>query len=480
MIIYPQETMDGIAELVKASTSVAYHIPAKPLQVIDERGKDRIHRSLAAANKDQPDLFYLDTILVTTGWNINKDIFDRKETWAARHTAEDKPFNLGHVQTDIIGHITDNFVVGESYKLVPDNSSLDDVPDKFHILTGAVIYKFWEDKDRMKTIATLIDEINTAAKWFVSMECLFSDFDYGLISSKGENKVIPRNEDSAFLTKHLVQYKGSGKYQDYSIGRVLKNITFSGKGLVETPANPESKILTDVRTFANLGYINLTSVPTEKKVNGDDIMSELETQLKVTVASLEKEKAELQQKVLDSGTKASAEKISDLTSKLEAADKKTKSDDEDKDKLEKKTKDMATELATLAEAKKKVEDELKVLAETVEATKREQVVKDREAKAVKAGASDEEAKAFAKANEVLSEEAYASMVEYASYKWKAATPTTTTTAPNPAAATTKVLETAQKPAGELTVASTEGQMETTILEAAEYVRASLNKHKKEK
>jgi hypothetical protein len=56
-------------------------------------------------------------------------------------------------------------------------------------------------------------------------------------------KVVARNETSAFLTKHLRVYGGKGEYEGHKIGRLLRNISFSGKGLVNKPANPRSIIL---------------------------------------------------------------------------------------------------------------------------------------------------------------------------------------------------------------------------------------------
>jgi uncharacterized coiled-coil protein SlyX len=56
-------------------------------------------------------------------------------------------------------------------------------------------------------------------------------------------KVVARNETSAFLTKHLRVYGGKGEYEGYKVGRLLRNISFSGKGLVNKPANPRSIIL---------------------------------------------------------------------------------------------------------------------------------------------------------------------------------------------------------------------------------------------
>ena len=75
------------------------------------------------------------------------------------------------------------------------------------------------------------------------MECLFPNFDYALTAPDGSTKVVSRDEASAFLTKHLRSYGGSGEYQNYRVGRLLRNLSFSGKGLVSKPANPRSVIL---------------------------------------------------------------------------------------------------------------------------------------------------------------------------------------------------------------------------------------------
>ena len=75
------------------------------------------------------------------------------------------------------------------------------------------------------------------------MECYFKNFDYGLRNAAtGEFKVLARKEDTSYLTKHLRAYGGTGEHEGYTIGRVLRDITFSGKGFVDKPANSDSII----------------------------------------------------------------------------------------------------------------------------------------------------------------------------------------------------------------------------------------------
>lgn len=393
--VYAAEKKDGLAELVRANASVAYTMPARVLPPENqEKVKAYLEGFSSATNKGQFDLFYLDTILVTTGWNKNDDIFLKEPTWAARHTAEDKPFNFGHNQLEIIGHITANSVVDEEYKTVADDSVLEDVPDKFHILTPSVIYKTWADKDQQKKIDKIVAEI-LEDKWYVSMECLFKGFGYGLTTAKGEQKLIARSEETAFLTKHLRSYGGTGQYQDYKIGRALMNITFSGKGLVENPANPESIIFNNVATFrttfGNMGYINssdrnVNPVGETSMADTSDKNVDLQKALDLAHSTIAKLNEKLEQRETQAA-KASEEKINSLTAAVEDEKKKAKkAEDDTKAALE----SVDSVKKELAEVKKELED-TKAASDsekkTFEAYKKKAKVKA-------AGASDEEVNAF--------------------------------------------------------------------------------------
>ena len=246
MHIFKQEIKDGVAQLVQSSASIAYCMPA----VISS---DNLSSSVAfsdkvkaqSANPQQIDLYYIKSVLVSTGWNKNDDVFTTQATWDARDTPEDKQFNLMHNENDIIGHITGSYIVDRDGNPVGDDTQ----PDDFDIITEAVLYNSWtepENRQRMNQILAEIEE----GKWFVSMECLFAGFDYALLDESGDAKLLERNEGSAFLTKHLRAYGGDGEYEGYKIGRSLRDISFSGKGLVSKPANPRSIILDSSRAFS--------------------------------------------------------------------------------------------------------------------------------------------------------------------------------------------------------------------------------------
>ena len=77
---------------------------------------------MVAENKDQIDLHYLESVLVSTGWNKNDDVFTVGATWEARNTPEDKQFNFMHDENDIIGHITGSYVLNKDGKKIEASS----------------------------------------------------------------------------------------------------------------------------------------------------------------------------------------------------------------------------------------------------------------------------------------------------------------------------------------------------------------------
>jgi hypothetical protein len=302
--VYKAEAEDGLYEAItsKDSCAILAHCPI----LLDNKVTSSVRafneaylEKTTANKKDQFDLHQIYTILATTGWNKNDDVFDRQEMWNARHTAEDKPFNRGHDPNNIIGHITGNAVVDENYELVQNDSEFDSLPNKFHILTSAVIYKHVSSRDEDLTLKTkgLLQEI-AEGDWYVSMEALFSNFDYALIDTSGHSTVVARNEETAFLTKHLRSYGGAGEYNGNRVGRIMRNLTFSGKGLVDNPGNPESIIFRDedIRVFEGVAEIqsdmNLLVTSSSK---GDSSMSDNNEQVRGLESQVEKLEARLKE-----------------------------------------------------------------------------------------------------------------------------------------------------------------------------------------
>ena len=275
---YAREIEDGLADAIQSSTSIAYQSIAQPYQP-SQADIDRAEfLAKANSNPDQIDLYYLNSVLVSTGWNGNDDVFDHKETWAARNTPEDKPFNYMHDESDILGHITGNCVISDGKVVMADQEP----PTQFDIITSAVLYTGWSDEEKADRISKLISEIEQD-KWFVSMECLFAGFDYAVVTPEGENSTIQRDETSAWLTKHLRAYGGMGEYEGYKVGRLLKNISFSGKGLVSKPANPASIILKkDVNPFESKASYSIqeTSIRENSDMANDNLLEQQVEELK--------------------------------------------------------------------------------------------------------------------------------------------------------------------------------------------------------
>ena len=241
MHIFDQEKIDGLEAQLSSSASISYACIAEPIEHKSEDIKKNIH-SLASFSDD--DLYYVQSILVSSSWNKNDDIFDKKEVWIAKNTPEDKPTNLEHDENIIIGHITSNWPITEEGILIDENTEVEDLPEKYHILTGSVIYKSFTNPELKDRSEKLIAEIQDGTK-YVSMECFFKGFDYGLIEKNtGTYKILSRNNETAYLSKYLRSYGGLGEHENYKIGRVLRNITFSGKGFVDRPANQDSIIFT--------------------------------------------------------------------------------------------------------------------------------------------------------------------------------------------------------------------------------------------
>ena len=315
MKLYKQEIADGVADLVQSNASIAFCSPAL---ISNPSEQEELENKIKASssNPDQIDLYYIKSVLVSTGWNKNDDVFNADATWAARDTPVDKQFNLMHNENNIIGHITGSYVVDGQGSKVDDTQ-----PDNFDIITEAVLYNSWtesENRERMKQIFAEIEE----GKWFVSMECLFAGFDYALLDESGGAKLLERNEGSAFLTKHLRAYGGTGEYEGYKLGRSLRDISFSGKGLVSKPANPRSVILDSSRAFSlNSNTSILTSFP-----EGDNDMSDtnlLEKQLaemKSELASAKEENVALREEVEATSAKEQGAAVAKLEETLAAKD----------------------------------------------------------------------------------------------------------------------------------------------------------------
>jgi len=200
---------------------------------------------LAFPDEKQQDLQYIRSILVSAGTNKNGAHFLPSEMLKAHNTVVNKAIDIEHEESKVIGHIYecaflhkngdsfDPMAIIKEYEAAGRN--LDENLDT-DIAVAGVIHKM-----RFPEIA---DEIS-AGEWKVSMECYFRDFDIRI-----GNSIISRNEamalgyDPDLLVRGFVKLKaGSKELGMHHVARVLRDITFSGMGIVKNPANPHSIIL---------------------------------------------------------------------------------------------------------------------------------------------------------------------------------------------------------------------------------------------
>jgi len=332
--IFKYETKDGIAEVVRSSGLLVFASAVTEVTLNDAE-EDKLKQMLEAnadANPNQFDLFYLESVLASVGWNSNDDVFDPKEIWAARNTPIDKQFNYMHDETDIIGHLTSSKIVDFNGNVITSEEAL---PDQFDIVVGSVLYRKWSDEQLQARMNKIIAEISDG-KWCVSMECLFRNFDYAIITPNGEHKVLARNDESSFLTKHLRIYGGTGEFDGNKIGRLLRGFSFSGKGLVDNPANPRSKITNYNDRSEISSFIGAAATVEELEISNvqENFMSITQEQYDAIKAELEALKASKvieAQKELDDAKTAIAElekQVETLTSELEASKEVANAKDE--------------------------------------------------------------------------------------------------------------------------------------------------------
>jgi hypothetical protein len=289
------------------------------------------------------------------------------------------------------------------------------------------------------------------------MECFFKGFDYGLLNkSTGEFKVLARNSETAFLTKFLRAYGGLGEHDNYKIGRVLRNITFSGKGFVDKPANPDSIIFTKdsfmknsisnlTENFANLsniGVSNIQSTPNVENMimssneNTTDVVPEtaetapvvanetvapapetvvepeaiVDTTESSEVVSLQNRIAELESQV------AQQLEIIEAAKKVAEDHEEDEEDDEEEKMKEEAAKKMKEEMAKKDEEMKKVKSELNAALEAIagykmkeeEMAKKEKKMK-RKASLIENGVDADSAETVVEKFESMADDAFEAM-----------------------------------------------------------------------
>jgi hypothetical protein len=212
-----------------------------------------------------PDMLFFSGIFVSSGENLNKAFFLPSELVKSHTTINNKALDIEHDETQIVGHIYSSAFIdrhGNKLSIATLQDMKQDELEKMDIdvMIAGIIYK-----SRFPELATEIKE----NKWKLSMETYFQDYDVkigDLILSKKEAEALGLASDSVLGRVARILRKGK-EVAKGEIARVLRNLLFSGCGLVKNPANPRSVILeTAKKKELEEGEIVVELEPIEKEI----------------------------------------------------------------------------------------------------------------------------------------------------------------------------------------------------------------------
>lgn len=188
--------------------------------------------------KSQADLLHVEAVLVSEGINDNDDAFLREELKRAISSPILKPMNWQHKDDQILGAM---YAV-EARDLQGNALAAEEIEDQtIELVIQGVV---WHHLPHIKATAEQIVQRIEKGDLFVSMECWFDDYEYGLYTQAGELfDSIARKPETVFLDRHLRVNGGTGKYNGMRIGRALSGVSFGGVAFVDKPANKRSFIL---------------------------------------------------------------------------------------------------------------------------------------------------------------------------------------------------------------------------------------------
>ncbi len=149
---------DHLTAIVTAKVDLAEapnHIDKKKKKDKSKKSKSTDGKSLVLAN--------MRSILVSSGFNLNNDVFLPEELVQAIDTPVDKPINLEHDEITIIGHMTSSRLLDQEGNEV--NATDDDFPVNLDIEVEGVLYK-----DIFPTAVAQIIEGAKTGEAFVSKE----------------------------------------------------------------------------------------------------------------------------------------------------------------------------------------------------------------------------------------------------------------------------------------------------------------------
>lgn len=187
-----------------------------------------------------PDMLFFSGCFVSSGENLNHAYFLPSEMTKARHTIDNKALDIEHEEENIVGHIYSSaFFDQDGNKLDPEElAELEPkVLDKMNVdvMIAGIIYK--------SRFPKLAEEV-AKGKWKLSMETYYQNYDVkvgDLIMSRKEAEMMGL-ASADVLGKVAKIIKKGKELAAGSVARVLRELLFSGCGLVKQPANPRSLI----------------------------------------------------------------------------------------------------------------------------------------------------------------------------------------------------------------------------------------------
>lgn len=386
-------------ELQLANNKVVANCRLSPV-VMNDKEKAELQQVVAA--EYDYDLYPVSTILVSSGWNRNDDVFDAQDLVSAKCTPEHKPLNKQHQARDIVGHITRSQLVDDDLNVLAEGQT------ECNLMVEGVIYKHLcnSDADLQEETATFIQELDDG-EWCVSMETLFSSFDYAIQHPALGNKILERNEETAFLTKHLRCYGGTGECEGFRVGRVLRNLTFSAQGFVKDPANPKSVVLKNKSFAAKAATMEDLGLKTNLVI-GENTMSE-DIQKKLEEANAEING--LRDKLAKADVESYTSKITECETAIEELTLNVANRDSKIGELETKVKETTDELNQSKADQSETDKELSELKEQLTVVAADKLRTDRISVLVDAGVELTEAESTVDKFIDISDEQFTDIVE---------------------------------------------------------------------
>jgi len=198
---------------------------------------------LPTENQKQPDLLYFSAIFVSSGENLNHAYFLGSELVMAEGSIINKALDIEHNEDEVVGHIYERVYIDKegnplstSELASRETASLDS--QDMHIAIAGIIYK-----NRFSNLSKEVAD----GKFCVSMECYYHDYDVKVgdtILSRRDAEVMGLASLSDDALGRMAKLIKNGKeIAKGTVARVLRNISFSGCGIVKNPANPASVIM---------------------------------------------------------------------------------------------------------------------------------------------------------------------------------------------------------------------------------------------